>query len=60
MTRTALEQHSPGGLRRPGRRRASRGQGVAEFSLCAPIALMMLMGLVAFFARFGTDLPGHV
>jgi hypothetical protein len=28
------------------RRRASRGQGVAEFSLCAPIALIMLLGIV--------------
>ena len=60
MTSTALQQHSPRGQRLPDRRRAKRGQGVAEFSLCAPIALMMLLGIVeGGFLMFGVGTAAY-
>jgi TadE-like protein len=60
MTVSALEKTSPRGPRLPNRRRASRGQGVAEFSLCAPIALMMLLGIVeGGFLMFGVGTAAY-
>jgi hypothetical protein len=46
MTPTLLDRRAHCGPQPPDRGRAKRGQGVAEFSLCAPIALMMLLGIV--------------
>jgi TadE-like protein len=60
MTSTALEAQSHAGSNRPRRRRASLGQGVAEFSLCAPIALMMLLGIVeGGFLMFGVGTAAY-
>src|SRR6202011_2110216 len=60
MTAAALERRPVRGPRRPNRRRASRGQGVAEFALCAPIALMMLLGIVeGGFLMFGVGTAAY-
>jgi hypothetical protein len=60
MTPTVLDQLAYGGPQRPDRRRAKRGQGVAEFSLCAPIALMMLLGIVeGGFLMFGVGTAAY-
>ena len=60
MTPTRLDQHAH---RRPERldgRQVKRGQGVAEFALCAPIALMALLGIVeAGFLMFGVGTAAY-
>jgi hypothetical protein len=60
MTPTVLEQRAYRGPHLPERRRAKRGQGVAEFSLCAPIAVMMLLGIVeGGFLMFGVGTAAY-
>ena len=60
MTPTVLDQHAYRGPQRPDRRTAKRGQGVAEFSLCAPIALVMLLGIVeGGFLMFGVGTAAY-
>ena len=60
MTRTALDERVHPGPQQPDRRRAQRGQGVAEFALCAPIALIMLLGIVeAGFLMFGVGTAAY-
>lgn len=60
MTPIALDQRAHRGPQRPDRRRVKRGQGVAEFSLCAPIALIMLLGIVeGGFLMFGVGTAAY-
>jgi len=60
MTSTVLDQRAPSGAQQLGRRRASRAQGTAEFALCAPIALIMLLGIVeAGFLMFGVGTSAY-
>ena len=60
MTPTPLDQRAYRGPQQPDRRMAKRGQGVAEFSLCAPIALVMLLGIVeAGFLMFGVGTAAY-
>src|SRR6202049_5241651 len=60
MTPTVLVRRASGGPDRLDRRRVSRGQGVAEFALCAPIALMALLGIVeAGFLMFGVGTAAY-
>ncbi len=55
-----LDQRAPAGPQSSDRRRASRGQGVAEFALCAPIAVVMLLGIVeAGFLMFGVGTAAY-
>jgi Flp pilus assembly protein TadG len=60
MTPTLLDPHA---YRRPDRldrRQVKRGQGVAEFALCAPIALMVLLGIIeAGFLMFGVGTAAY-
>src|SRR6202165_4158415 len=60
MTPTVLDQRAPAAAQQLGRRRASHGQGTAEFALCAPIALIMLLGIVqAGFLMFGVGTSAY-
>jgi hypothetical protein len=60
MTRTALSQRVHPGPHQSDRRRSRRGQGVAEFALCAPIALILLLGIVeAGFLMFGVGTAAY-
>ena len=60
MTLSASDQQVHRGPHQPDRRRAERGQGVAEFALCAPIALIMLLGIVeAGFLMFGVGTAAY-
>ena len=60
MTPTVLAQRAPTGPRLLEHRRASHGQGTAEFALCAPIALIMLLGIVeAGFLMFGVGTSAY-
>ena len=60
MTPTVLVRRASGGPDRLDRRRVSRGQGVAEFALCAPIALVVLLGIIeAGFLMFGVGTAAY-
>jgi hypothetical protein len=60
MTFSVFNHWPQRGPQRPDRRWARRGQGVAEFSLCAPIALMMLLGIVeGGFLMFGVGTAAY-
>jgi Flp pilus assembly protein TadG len=60
MTPTVLVRRASGGPDRLDRRRVSRGQGVAEFALCAPIALIVLLGIIeAGFLMFGVGTAAY-
>jgi hypothetical protein len=60
MTFSVFNHWPQRGKHRPDRRWARRGQGVAEFSLCAPIALMMLLGIVeGGFLMFGVGTAAY-
>src|SRR6202022_460798 len=60
MTPTVLDQRAPAGTQHLGRRRASPGQGTAEFALCAPIARILLLGIVeAGFLMFGVGTSAY-
>src|ERR1700704_4731565 len=60
MTPTVLVQRAPAGAQHLSHRRASRAQGTAEFALCAPIALIMLLGIVeAGFLMFGVGTSAY-
>jgi hypothetical protein len=60
MTPPAVDQGAPTRLQRLDRRRTQRGQGAAEFALCAPIAVVMLLGIVeAGFLMFGVGTSAY-
>ena len=60
MTPTVVDQRAHRGPHRPDRRWARRGQGVAEFALCAPLALIMLLGIVeGGFLMFGVGTAAY-
>src|ERR1700694_2880764 len=60
MTPTVLAQRAPTGPQLLEHRRASHGQGTAEFALCAPIAVIMLLGIVeAGFLMFGVGTSAY-
>ena len=60
MTPTVLAQRAPTGPQLLLHRRARHGQGTAEFALCAPIALIMLLGIVeAGFLMFGVGTSAY-
>jgi uncharacterized protein (UPF0333 family) len=60
MPPTVEAQGAQTGVQRLDRRALRRGQGVAEFALCAPIAVIMLLGIVeAGFLMFGVGTAAY-
>ena len=60
MAPTVLDRCAYRGPDRLVRRGVQRGQGVAEFALCAPIALMALLGIIeAGFLMFGVGTAAY-
>jgi hypothetical protein len=60
MTPSVEARRAQAGTLRLDRRRTQRGQGVAEFALCAPIAVVMLLGIVeAGFLMFGVGTAAY-
>jgi uncharacterized protein (UPF0333 family) len=60
MAPTVESQRAQTGVQRLDRRALQRGQGAAEFALCAPIAVIMLLGIVeAGFLMFGVGTAAY-
>jgi hypothetical protein len=60
MTPTVPDQHAHRGPHQPDRWRDRRAQSLVEFALCAPIALMMLLGIVeGGFLMFGVGTAAY-
>jgi uncharacterized protein (UPF0333 family) len=60
MAPTVEAQRARAGVQRLDRRALQRGQGAAEFALCAPIAVIMLLGIVeAGFLMFGVGTAAY-
>jgi uncharacterized protein (UPF0333 family) len=60
MPPTVEAQGAQTGVQRLDRRALRRGQGAAEFALCAPIAVIMLLGIVeAGFLMFGVGTAAY-
>ena len=60
MSPTVSDRHAYRGPDRLDRRRVKRGQGLAEFALCAPVALMVLLGIIeAGFLMFGVGTAAY-
>jgi uncharacterized protein (UPF0333 family) len=60
MAPTVEAQRARTGVQRLDRRALQRGQGAAEFALCAPIAVIMLLGIVeAGFLMFGVGTAAY-
>jgi uncharacterized protein (UPF0333 family) len=60
MTPSVTERRTEAGTQQLDRPRTQRGQGAAEFALCAPIAVVMLLGIVeAGFLMFGVGTAAY-
>jgi uncharacterized protein (UPF0333 family) len=60
MRPTVVDVRAQAGTQRLDCRRTQRGQGAAEFALCAPIAVIMLLGIVeAGFLMFGVGTAAY-